>query len=261
MNIREIPNQLAVFVVVFLLTFALLGNPVMVGAYQGQSAGSAASSSMSSSSVSSSSVPQQFSAVPTSIPENLSEATPIGPLSASKQLNLQFILPPGNPESLNTFLSQVYDPTSSMYHHFLTPAEFYSLYGPDPAEVSGLTTYMQSDGLQVQFGATNPNAAEVSGTVSQIQDALKTQIDSFNWNGQVFYSAASPAQLPSPFSNVQMVYGLENFTSQPGGTKALPLYRTLGAITPSQLDYYSLYYSPLEIRQAYNATSLLNAGY
>jgi hypothetical protein len=103
--------------------------------------------------------------------------------------------------------------------------------------------------------------AEVSGTVSQIQDALKTQIYSFRWNGRVYYSVKSQAELPVQFSNIQMIYGLENFTTQLESTGALPLYRTLGIVNPDQADALYLYYSPSEIWQAYNATSLFNAGY
>ena len=243
--------------------FLLVGgfeNPTRPNACQSNSAPFVESSSLIASSVNSPSDPQQFSAVPTSIPENLSEATQVGPLSTNEQLNLQLVLPLGDSVDLNSFLSQVYDSASPLYHQFLTPSQFYSLYGPDPAEVAALTTYMQSNGLQLRLSATNPNIAEVSGTVAQIQKALETQIDSFSWNGLAFYSATTQAQLPLQFSNIQMIYGLENFSQQ--GSKALPLYRTLGTVTPGQIPTsYSHYYSPSEIRQAYNTTALLNAGY
>ena len=153
----------------------------------------------------------------------------------------------------------MYDPSSPLYHQFLTPSQFYSLYGPDPAEIAALTTYMQANGLRIQTSDTNTNVAEASGTVAQVQNALNTQIDSFSWNGRVFYSATSQAQLPTQFSNIQMIYGLENLSQQ--GSEALPLYRTLGTVTPDQTLGLNLYYSPSEIRQAYNATALLKAGY
>jgi parallel beta-helix repeat protein len=243
----------------FLTIIAFVGNPFLFSAYKnGLSA--ASPSSTDSSTSSSSSGAQQFSTVPTTIPTDLSEATPVGPLSTNEQLDLQFVLPSGNPLGLQSFLSQVYDPASPLYHQFLTPSEFYSLYSSDPVEDAALTTYLQSNGLQLQLSATNPNIAEVNGTVAQIQNALRTQIDSFSWNGTVFYSATSQAQLPTQFSNVQMIYGLENFSQTAG--KAFPLYRILGTITPNQIPTsYGHYYSPSEIRQAYNATSLLKAGY
>jgi parallel beta-helix repeat protein len=254
-------KKISIFGVLFLLTCAFVGNSVMISALQNDSARSGASSSLAYPSVSPSPLPQQFSAVPTSIPQNLSEATMLGPLSTNDQLSLQLVLPLRNNVGLSSFLSQVYDPASSLYHQFLTPSQFYSLYGPDPAETAALTTYMQSSGLQLQMSAANPNVAEVRGTVAQIQNALKTQVDSFSWNGTVFYSATSSAQLPPQFSNIQMIYGLENLSEQ-RSIEALPLFRTLGKVTSSQENGdLDLYYSPLEIRQAYNATSLLNEGY
>ena len=209
---------------------------------------------------SSSSGPQQFSPVPTDIPGILSKAMLLGPVSPDMQLSLEFVLPLRSGVSLQSFLSEVYNPASPLYRHFLTPSQFYAFYGPDPNEVAALVAYMQSNGVQVHISPTNPNMVKVSGTVSQIQNALKTQIDSFSWNGQVFYSATSQAQLPSQFSNIQMIYGLEN-VSQAAGTGAVPLYHTLGTVAPSQTTGSSLGYSPSEIRQMYNATGLLNAGY
>jgi subtilase family serine protease len=111
------------------------------------------------------------------------------------------------------------------------------------------------------MSTTNPNVAEMEGTVSQIQNTLNTQIDSFSCNGSVFYSATSMAQLPQQFSNIQMIYGLENYDSQLGSLGAVPLYRTVGTVTPGQTTSNILYYSPSEIRQMYNATDLLKAGY
>jgi hypothetical protein len=262
LNTVRILRQLSVSFTLFLMAIAFVGNPLVVGAYKNGSALSSASPSSTSSPVgSSSSGSQQFSVVPTDIPGILSKARSLGPVSSDEQLSLQFMLPLRDGVGLQSFLSEVYNPASSLYHHFLTPSQFYTFYGPDPNEVAALTAYMQSKGVQIHVSTTNPNVAEVRGTVSQMQNALKTQIDSFSWNGQVFYSATSQAQLPSQFSNIQMIYGLEDFDSQLGGAGAVPLYRTLGTVAPDQTPNNFLYYSPSEISQMYNATSLSNSGY
>jgi hypothetical protein len=183
----------------------------------------------------------------------------LGPVSPDEQMSLQFILPLRNVAGLQSFLSEVYDPASPLYHHYLNPSQFYEFYGPDPNEVAALMAYMKSMGVQFHVSETNPNVAEVKGTASQIQNALKTQIDFFSWKGQIFYSATSQAQLPMQFSNVQMIYGLENLSQQ--GSRAFPFYRTLGTVSPDQTSGFPVYYSPSEISQMYNATDLLSAGY
>jgi parallel beta-helix repeat protein len=262
LNPIRILKQLSVFFVVSLMLIAVLRNSVVVNAYTGARTFSAESqSSVGSSPYSSSSNSSQFSTVPTDIPGILGKARFLGPVSPDEQLSLQFMLPLRDSAGLQSFLSEVYNPASRLYHHFLTPSQFYASYGPDQNEVTALIAYMHSKGIQVHISTMNPNVAEVRGTVRQIQDALKTQINSFSWNDQVFYSATSQAQLPSQFSNIQMIYGLENFDSQLGGSGAVPLYRTVGTVFPSQTPSNFLCYSPSEIRQMYNATSLLNAGY
>jgi len=249
-----------VVVVVFLMVIAFVGNPVLFGACK--SSYSAASSPLADPSTGSpSSSSKQFSTVPTNAPSVLSKATLLGPVSPNQQMSLQLVLPLSDGVGLQSFLSEVYSPSSSLYHHFLTPSQFYEFYGPNQNEVVALVAYMQSNGLQVQLSATNPSVIEVKGTVSNIEDALKVQIDSFSWNGQVFYSATSAAQLPSAFSNIQMIYGLENL-SQATSIGAVPLYRTLGTVNPGQTpSNFSFYYSPSEISQMYNVTGLHDAGY
>jgi subtilase family serine protease/outer membrane protein assembly factor BamB len=243
------------------MVVAFVGYPALSSAYR--SGSSAASSPVIGPSFSSSSLAaQQLSTVPTNIPEILSKATLLGSVSPNTQLSLQFMLPLRSGATLQSFFNEVYNPSSPLYHHFLTPSQLYALYGPDQSEMTALRAYMQSNGVQVQINPANPSMAEVSGTVSQIENALRTQIDSFSWNGQIFYSATSQAQLPIQFSNIQMIYGLENLDSQLSGIGAVPLYRTLGTVTPSQTpSNFSLYYSPSEISQMYNETALHQAGY
>jgi hypothetical protein len=161
-----------------------------------------------------------------------------------------------NEAGLKSLVAQLYEPSSPLYRHYVQPSQFYALYGPDPAELAALTKYMQLKGLQVHQSANNPLLVELTGTVSQVQDALKTKINSFSWNGKTFYSATSQARLPSQFSNIQMIYGLENLDSQSGSTGAVPMYRTLGTVSPSQTPNNFMYYSPSEIQQMYNATAL-----
>ena len=56
----------------------------------------------------------------------------LGAANGAQQLNLSIGLRPRNQQELDNLLRNLYDPRSSMYHHFLTPQEFADEFGPTP---------------------------------------------------------------------------------------------------------------------------------
>ena len=47
-----------------------------------------------------------------------------GRLAESQMMTLDVVLPIADQSALDQFLSELYDPNSPSYHHYLTPAEF-----------------------------------------------------------------------------------------------------------------------------------------
>ncbi|TMB82230.1 MAG: hypothetical protein E6J44_10185, partial [Chloroflexi bacterium] len=62
----------------------------------------------------------------------ISHAQLLGTANGQQQLNLSIGLQPRNQQELDNLLRQIYDPRSSLYHHFLTPQEFADEFGPTP---------------------------------------------------------------------------------------------------------------------------------
>lgn len=235
-------------ILVFLVSS--IGSPTLSALSQGADAGSSVSSSSGDS----------YSKVPAQLPTILQQAQQFGMLNSSAPMSVQMVLSLRNSVGLSNELMSMYDPSSPTYHHFLSAAQFNQLYGSSPAELSALTDYLRAKGLQVQVGgASTTNLVTLKGTAQQMEDAFKTQMGLFKYNGQSFYSAVSSPQLPKAFSNVQMIYGLQNYGASAGS--AVPLYRDLGPVNKSEAPSSSVYYSPPEIREAYNATGLYSEGY
>ena len=201
-----------------------------------------------------------YSKVPAQLPTILQQAQLLGMLKPNTPMSVQMVLPLSNVVGLSNLLTELYNPFSPSYHQFLSLTQFTQFFGPSQAELSALTGYMRSNGLQVQVeDASTTNLVTLKGTAQQMESVFKTQMGLFKYNGQSFYSAVSPPQLPKAFSNVQMVYGLQNYG--PSASKAVPLYKDLGPVNKSQTTSSYTYYSPSEIRQAYNATTLYKEGY
>jgi hypothetical protein len=68
--------------------------------------------------------------LPGHVPAAVSKLTPAGRLPATNVLSLAFGLPLRNAAALNELLRQLYDPGSTNFHKFLTPAEFTMRFGP-----------------------------------------------------------------------------------------------------------------------------------
>src|SRR5215831_3842733 len=63
-------------------------------------------------------------------PEAMASLQPVGGLAPEKSLSLAVGLPLRDRAGLSSLLADLYNPASDRYHHFLSPDEFASAYGP-----------------------------------------------------------------------------------------------------------------------------------
>lgn len=198
--------------------------------------------------------------IPISMPP-ISEARIQSALPSRTPISFSVLISSRNALGLQQYINQISNPASPQYRHFLSIGQYSELYGPDSAEISSLTSYFSSKGLSVTEDHSNPNLLQVSGDALETDGALHVSLESFKVANQSFYSPLTSPELPSQYSFVQSISGLSNYGS--GQNFAVPLYRTFGKISgqPQQSDSNSIYYTPSEIHQIYNSSSLLSAGY
>src|SRR5271170_4650899 len=65
------------------------------------------------------------------------------------RLNLDIALPLRDRAGLTNLLQQLYDPTGTNYHHFLTPEQFAARFGPTESDYESVIKFAQSHGLRV----------------------------------------------------------------------------------------------------------------
>ena len=68
---------------------------------------------------------------------------PLARLAATNRLNLAIALPGRNQDALTTLLQQLYDPTSSNYHQFLTTDQFTEAFGPPDEDYQAVIAFRQ----------------------------------------------------------------------------------------------------------------------
>ncbi len=140
------------------------------------------------------------------------EAHPIGPMAATQKLNLALTLSLRNQQQLDTLLKQLYDPTSSIYRHFLTVEQFTDQFGPTADDYQKAVRFAQKYGLTVTKTTPNRVVLDVSGTVAQIEQAFHITLQTYQHptENRTYYA---PDTEPSvdPGVPVQGVSGLNNF--------------------------------------------------
>jgi uncharacterized repeat protein (TIGR03803 family) len=117
-----------------------------------------------------------------------------------------------NKEVLTNLLQRLYDPVSSDYHHFLTPAQFAEAFGPTEEDYQAVKAFAAANRLRVS--ATHPNRAllDVTGSVSNIEKAFHVTLRTYAHprENRVFYAPdVEPSlDLATPVLHIS---GLDNY--------------------------------------------------
>jgi subtilase family serine protease len=69
-------------------------------------------------------------------------------LPANESLRLVLVLPLRNLAGLDRFLTEVYDPSSPQYRHFLTVEEFTAKFGPRQADYDTVIQFAEAHGMK-----------------------------------------------------------------------------------------------------------------
>src|ERR1700722_13327690 len=105
---------------------------------------------------------------------------PSGELPAANVLKLAIGLPLRNTNELSVLLNQIYDPSSPNYHHFLTPEEFAARYGPSEQDYESVSNFAKANGLTIINTHSNRVVLDVSGKVSNIENALHIKLRTYH---------------------------------------------------------------------------------
>src|SRR5258708_7802520 len=140
----------------------------------------------------------------------LSAATLLGAVPASQQVTVGVVLNNPNQAAEDTYLAQLYDPSSANYQQFLDPDQFNQQFGVPAATVSAATSWLTAGGLSVRQpeGATTYLAA--SGTAAQVSALFGTPLNTYSAGGRAFYANALAPAVPSSLS-IATVLGLNNY--------------------------------------------------
>jgi Pro-kumamolisin, activation domain/Bacterial Ig-like domain (group 3) len=127
---------------------------------------------------------------------------------------------PEQAAALATLLDEQQDQSSPNYHKWLTPLQFGQQFGASEQDIQTITSWLQSQGFQVNHVANGRNVIEFSGTAGQVQQAFHTAIHKYSvptttGNEEHWANAADP-QIPTALASVVVgVATLHNFLKAP----------------------------------------------
>src|SRR5579864_6785228 len=96
----------------------------------------------------------------------VSRARLLGAASAQQRLYLSIGLQLRNHQELQSLLSNMDNPQSPVYHHFLTPQQFVDEFGPTAGQQQQVIDYLQQEGLSITHISSNGLLIDASATVT-----------------------------------------------------------------------------------------------
>ncbi len=141
------------------------------------------------------------------------EAQTLGRLPATQTLSLDIVLPLSDPAGLETFLTRLYDPSSTTFHHYLTPTQFTAKFGPTQAQYDEVLSFAKANGLTVTGGSRDGMEVQVKGSVLAVEHALHVNMLTYQHptENRAFYSADREPTTSLSF-DLWHISGLENYS-------------------------------------------------
>jgi subtilase family serine protease len=143
-----------------------------------------------------------------------------GPAPASLPMDHMLLVLTRSPQqesALETLLAQQQDRASPNYHKWLTPEQFGQQFGPSDQDIQTITSWLQSNGFQVNGVANGRTTIDFSGTAGAVQQAFHTAIHSYVLaNGEQHWANSTDPQIPVALAPVVAgVNSMNNFRRRP----------------------------------------------
>ena len=138
-----------------------------------------------------------------------------GPVDANQRIvgvTLAFKPSASQQAALEQLLREQQDPASPHYQKWLSSEEYADRFGLSPDDITAVTTWLQSEGLRVDYAARSRMWLALSGTAGQLQSAFKVEIHRYQIDGETHYANATDPAIPVALETViLLIRGLDDF--------------------------------------------------
>jgi subtilase family serine protease len=141
------------------------------------------------------------------------EAQPVGRLPVTQAMHFDIVLALRQPEGLENFLKELYDPSSPSYRHFVTVPEFTERFGPSQEDFDAVIRFAKASGFKVIGGSRDSMDIQLKGSVANIEKALHVTMGVYQHptENRTFYSPDREPTVDLPFQ-LWHISGLDNYS-------------------------------------------------
>ena len=196
------------------------------------------------------------------------ETPQTGNLSSSRVMQLDVVLPLRDPEGLDQFLSDLYNPYSVNYQHYLTPQEFTERFGPTQADYETAVKYLKAHGFSIAGGSRDGMDIQVKASVAVIEKTFSVTMHTYQHptENRTFFAPDREPVTDLPFA-LWHISGLDNFSVPKPRMVKRGEYADAHGITPEEAVKHattgsgpSASFLGSDMRAAYYGGSLTGAG-
>ncbi len=164
------------------------------------------------------------------------QAPATGRLPSNQVLQLDLVLQLSDSAGLDSFLKDLYDPTSPSFRHFVTPQEFTARFGPSQSDYDAVVRFAKTYGFQVVGGTRDSMDVQVKGSVANIEAAFHVNMRTYQHptENRAFFSPDAEPTLDLPF-NLWHISGLDNYSVPHAMLENKDVYAQAHGIDASQV--------------------------
>jgi subtilase family serine protease len=155
------------------------------------------------------------------IPPQISGSKVIGFLDCTKTLSIGISLKMMNQSDLDTLLAAQNDPSSPLYHKYLSPQEFADRFGRSQQDIDTLVTYLEEQNLKVISISSNRLLIKTTGTVDDIEKTFDVILANYQLGNRLVYAPQNDPSVPNAIGPMILsISGLDDATQlQPRATR------------------------------------------
>jgi Pro-kumamolisin, activation domain/Bacterial Ig-like domain (group 3) len=152
-----------------------------------------------------------------------------------------------------------HDPSSPLFHKWLTPGQFGQRFGVSDADAAQVQQWLQTQGLTVHEVSQSRRFIVFSGTVTQVQAAFSTEMHTYAFKGKSFVSNSSDIQIPAALTPV--VKGIVRLHSDPRMSEVVAGGKVHFNKSTGKFESGGGHYlAPADFAKIYNLQPLYDAG-
>jgi len=137
----------------------------------------------------------------------------VGKLPATQSMHIDIVLAVRDQAGLDSFLRELYDPSSPAYRQFLTVEQFTERFGPSQQDFDALIRFATASGFTVTGGSRDAMDVQLKGSVATIETAFHVNLGLYHdpIENRDFYAPDREPTVDLPFQ-LWHITGLDNYS-------------------------------------------------